>query len=140
MKQILGQAIVSTLLISNPQLAHGNEYTVKMISTGEKGHYYFEPKKLHIKSGDIVTWLNMQDECHNVMAEKIPISAEGFESPLLEKNGDKWSHIFTTAGTYIYHCHPHASMMLGVIIVDTPSTPAQMHEVGNHAHGEEHGH
>ena len=140
MKHILGQAIVSTLLIANPQLAHGKEYTIKMVSTGEKGNYYFEPKKLKIKSGDTVTWVNMQDEGHNVMAERIPQNAKDFNSPLLEKNGDKWSHTFTTSGTYTYHCHPHASMMSGIIIVDKPSTPAQMHEVGDHAHGAEHGH
>ena len=82
----------------------------------------------------------MQDEGHNVMAEKTPKNAKGFESQMLEKNGDKWSHTFTTSGTYTYHCHPHASMMSGLIIVDRPSAPYQMHEINDNAYGTEHGH
>ena len=134
MKNILGQVVIATILIAIPQLAHGKEYTVKMISTGEKGSYYFEPKKLKIKSGDTVTWVNMQDEEHNVMMEKIPASAKEVDSPLLEKKGDKWSHTFTVSGTYSYHCHPHASLMKGMIIVDTPSKSAQMKEAEGHKH------
>lgn len=143
MKHIIGQAIVSTLLLANPQLAHGKEYTVQMISSGEKGNYYFNPKKLHIKLGDTVTWVNMQDEGHDVMAERIPTNAENFVSPLLEKKGDKWSYTFKTSGTYLYHCHPHSQIMSGVIIVDRPSTSMQMHDVDDgheHEHKNQHHH
>ncbi len=137
MKHIIGQAVVSTLLVANPQLAHGKEYIVKMVSTGEKGDYYYEPKKLIIKSGDTVTWVNMQDEGHNVMSEKMPKNADGFESPLLKKKNDKWSYTFKTAGTYVYHCHPHAPMMSGVIIVDRPSNRYQMKEIEGNGHNHE---
>jgi plastocyanin len=43
------------------------EYTIKMISKGAKEAYYYDPKKITIKSGDTVTWINTQDEVHNVM-------------------------------------------------------------------------
>lgn len=134
MKNILGKTTLSVILIASPQLSYSKEYTVKMISANENIDYSFEPKELHIKSGDTVTWLNMQDEGHNVMAESVPKEAESFSSPPLEKNGEKWSYTFKTSGTYKYHCHPHAAVMSGVIIVDKPSAPAQVKEINDNTH------
>jgi plastocyanin len=114
--------------------AQAAEYTVKMISTGEKGNFYYEPRKLTIKSGDTVTWVNEQDDAHNVMAEAIPKTAEPFEAPLLEKAGGTWSYTFTKPGTYRYHCHPHAQNgMAGTIIVDRPSKAGEVKELNHHS-------
>lgn len=126
MKQILGQAIISTLLVTNPH--HAQEHVVKIVSVGEQGDYYFEPKQLTIKSGDTVTWVNMQDDAHNVIADKIPKNAENFESLLLENRGDRWSHTFKTSGTYNYSCHRHVPIISAVIIVDKPSQAFQMQD------------
>jgi plastocyanin len=115
---------------------HAAEYTVKMISTGDKGDFYYEPRKLSIKSGDTVTWVNEQDGTHNVMAEAIPKTAEPFKSPLLAAGGT-WSHTFTKSGTYRYHCHPHAQNgMVGTVIVDRPSKADEIKEINQHSgHG-----
>jgi plastocyanin len=110
------------------------EHTVRMISKGDKGSFYFEPKKLTIKSGDTVTWVNMQDDTHNVMAESVPKTSEAFSSPDLKAKGDKWSYTFKTSGTYRYHCHPHEQMgMAGTIIVDRPSRADEVKEVNIHS-------
>lgn len=111
--------------------AHAEEYTVQMVSAGDKGAYYFEPKQLTIKPGDTVTWVNAQDDTHEVMSESVPEGAQPFESPALEKKGQKWSYTFTHPGTYEYHCHPHQAMkMQGVVIVDKPSEAKETQRQG----------
>lgn len=121
------------------QSAFAEEYTVKMISDWDNGKYYFEPKDITIKSGDTVTWLNVTEDMHNAVSDSVPKGAEIFESPMLEEVGQKWSHTFTTSGTYSYHCHPHAAMgMRGSIIVDRPSKPEEVQD-GDHG-GHDHAH
>lgn len=136
MKHTLYALISLTFLVFTTP-AHAAEYTVKMVTQGDKGSYYYEPRKLTIKSGDTVTWVNTQDDMHNVMIEALPKTAEPFESPMLEKKDGKWSYIFTKSGTYRYHCHPHAGNgMVGTIIVDRPSKADEVKEINHHsAHG-----
>jgi plastocyanin len=111
---------------------------VKAVSK-QDGSFAFKPDTLTIKPGDTVTWQNDQDDTHNIMAEKLPAGAEDFESPMLEKKGDRWSYTFKTPGTYVYHCHPHAeNNMRGMIVVDRPSETVPA-EGGDH-HGATPGH
>lgn len=129
---------ISTILAASliPLLAapaQAANYTVKMVTSGDKGSYYFDPKQLTIHSGDTVTWLNTEDDTHNVMAETVPAGAESFMSPMLEGKGKKWSYTFTKPGTYSYHCHPHAANgMQATIIVDHPSEKSDTKEVVHH--------
>lgn len=118
---------------------HAKEYTIRMVTHTEQGQYAFEPQKLAIKSGDTVTWINAQDDMHNIMAENVPEGADAFSSPMLEQNGQKWSYTFTKSGTYAFHCHPHAELgMRGVVIVDYPSenkdNSQSSHDHGAHDH------
>lgn len=137
MKKFSIMALAMAALLSFAACVQTKEYTVRMITDTAKGSYYFEPSELVIKSGDTVTWVNDQDDTHNVMTESVPKGAEDFESPMLEKKGQKWSHVFTTSGTYTYHCHPHAgNNMRGMIIVDHPSNPGETQK--NDAHDHEH--
>ena len=132
---LLTIAIAFAGLQASPALA--KDYVVKAVSKPDGG-YAFQPEKLTIQPGDTVSWENNQDDMHNIMAEKLPKGAEYFESPMFEKKGDKWSYTFKTAGTYTYHCHPHAeNNMRGTIIVGqaSESVPA---EGGEHHHGESH--
>jgi plastocyanin len=127
---------LTALAFLSTTTAQAEEFTVRMVSKGDKGTYYFEPKALTIRSGDTVTWVNDQNEIHEVMSESVPEGAQTFESPLLEKKGQTWSHTFTKSGTYEYHCHPHAALkMQGVVIVDKPSENKE-----THAHGASHPH
>ncbi|MBI3442092.1 MAG: cupredoxin domain-containing protein [Proteobacteria bacterium] len=118
-KPLLVAIAVANFLLSST-LAQAKDYAVKMLSDG--GKYRFEPQELKIQSGDQVTWVNAQDDMHGVMSESVPENSQPFESPMLEKKGQQWSHVFTTAGTYRYHCHPHETVgMKGVIIVEGSS-------------------
>jgi plastocyanin len=127
---------LAALFFLSATAAQAAEFTVKMISKGDKGTYYFEPKELTVQSGDTVVWVNEQNEIHEVMSESVPKGAQAFVSPSLDKKGQTWSYTFTKSGTYEYHCHPHAALkMQGVVIVGKPSANKE-----THAHGAAHPH
>jgi len=56
-----------------------------------------------VKAGDTVTWENVDDIPHTVVATN-----RSFKSKALDTN-DKFSFTFTTPGTFEYFCslHPH---------------------------------
>jgi len=73
-------------------------------------NFTFDPPTLTVKAGTTVTWVNADDIPH-VVSEK-----DGkFRSPALDTD-DKFSQVFSTAGTVEYFCaiHPH---MVGKIVV-----------------------
>lgn len=127
-------SIVFGLASLHAPSAFAKDYVVRAVSKPDGG-FAFDPGTLRIKSGDTVTWVNAQDDTHNVMAESVPKGAEDFESPMFEKKGDRWAYTFKTSGTYVYHCHPHAENgMRGTIIVDRPSPSKPVADHGEHSH------
>ncbi|HEY7298779.1 MAG TPA: cupredoxin family copper-binding protein [Xanthobacteraceae bacterium] len=83
-------------------------------------NFTFNPPRLTVKAGTIVTWNNEDDIPHTVAS-----SAKVFKSKALD-TGDKFSFTFATPGEYEYFCslHPH---MTGTIVVEatTGSNAAQ---------------
>ena len=77
-------------------------------------NFKFEPKELTVTAGSTVTWTN-KGGTHTVTADD-----DSFSSPNL-KSGDTFTHQFTKAGKYPYHCSYHGSKgggdMAGTIIV-----------------------
>ncbi|HEU5048491.1 MAG TPA: plastocyanin/azurin family copper-binding protein [Rickettsiales bacterium] len=131
MKTFLLSACLCIGAVAVSSAASAKEYTVHTVSDYKNMRMYFNPEELHIKVGDTVTWVNDAPETHSVITypDGFPEKAEGFASPALEKQGQKWSHKFTHAGTYEYHCIPHIMMgMRGFIVVGKPSTHAQAHK------------
>ncbi len=136
--------IVTTLLAGAafvPQ-AMAEEFTVKMVTNLDAEQvYYFEPNALTIQPGDTVTFVNAQEDFHNVVFDRVPKGAENVESPMLEEDGGKWSHTFEVAGTYGFHCHPHAGGgMMGTLIVGEASAPEEMEGGGGHGEHDHGGH
>jgi len=112
------------------QAAGSHNHVINVMSDEAAGRMYFEPKVLVINPGDTVTWVNRGDEEHDIITfpDGYPEGAEAFQSPLFKHAGEQWSHVFTTAGTYEYHCLPHLPMgMHGMIIVGRPSEQAEFH-------------
>jgi len=70
----------------------------------------FSPVTLAVTKGTTVTWTNTGDAPHTVTAD-----GGLFGSGTLA-GGDTFSHLFTTTGTFAYHCAIHASMT-GTVIV-----------------------
>ena len=77
-------------------------------------NFQFAPKVVRIKAGSEVTW-EVTEGTHTVTADN-----GGFESPTLSA-GKKFSHTFSTPGTYRYFCSFHGSKgghdMAGTVIV-----------------------
>ena len=75
-------------------------------------NFRFEPRQLTVAVGTKVTWVNRDDVPHTATSTARP---KAFDSKTLDTD-QKFSHTFTTPGTYAYFCavHPH---MRGEIIV-----------------------
>lgn len=72
----------------------------------------FSPTSLTVKVGTQVTWRNNDGIRHTVTSD----SGGELDSPLLS-TGNSYSHTFSTAGTFPYHCTPHP-FMTGTVVVE----------------------
>ena len=70
----------------------------------------FSPANFAVSAGRTVSWYNGDTNTHTVTSDD-----GAFDSGNLAP-GAKWSHTFTQAGTYRYHCTPHP-IMKGTITV-----------------------
>jgi plastocyanin len=75
-------------------------------------NFTFDPPTLTVPVGTKVTWVNHDDVPHTATSTAKP---KRFESGALDTD-DKFSHVFTTPGTYEYYCAVHPKMT-GQIIV-----------------------
>lgn len=87
------------------------------------GGFTFSPSTMTIKVGDTVKWV-WASSGHNVIADDGSFcspSDTGCNMPTTvptSNSGDTYSHKFTTAGSFPYHCQPHmAAGMKGTITV-----------------------
>ena len=72
--------------------------------------FKFVPKTITISAGETVTWSNNGQSPHTV-------TGATFNSGNLNP-GQSFSHTFSAAGTYAYHCQYHQSQgMVGTVIV-----------------------
>jgi plastocyanin len=75
-------------------------------------NFKFLPPSLTVASGTAVTWVNNDEEPHNVV--NVGGQSRLFKSVL--DGGDKYTFVFDKAGTYKYICSVHPRME-GTIIV-----------------------
>ena len=83
----------------------------------------YTPDSLTIYVGDTVVWTNTQGN-HNVNGTMatLPTNPESFGNEV-GPPGWVFSHVFTMAGVYDYHCDPHAQYgMVGKVIVMDKAT------------------
>jgi plastocyanin len=73
-------------------------------------NFSFNAKSVTVAVGTEVTWVNHDDAPHKVVS-----SDQKFASPVLDTDG-RFSHTFSTPGTYAYYCSLHP-MMTGTIVV-----------------------
>jgi plastocyanin len=85
--------------------------TFQVDIVGVSGSYYFSPATLTIPKGAAVIWTNMSNAPHPVNSD-----TNAFSSPGNLLQSDTFQMVFTSAGTYPYHCglHPY---MKGTITV-----------------------
>ena len=108
----------------------GKTVTVKMIGDGTT--YKFDPANVTIKAGDGVKWVMVSGGPHNVafidtpaaaktqLSANMPNQMKEATSPMMMTANETYTTSFAKvpAGTYNYHCEPHAAMgMKGTITV-----------------------
>ncbi|KAG0284597.1 hypothetical protein BGZ98_005868, partial [Dissophora globulifera] len=72
-------------------------------------NFSFVPATLNVQPGDNVTWTNKDTVAHTVTTD-----ATGFDSGSLAQ-GQTYTHTFTAAGAYAYHCTIHPTMKANVV-------------------------
>ncbi|QMS89091.1 plastocyanin [Nostoc edaphicum CCNP1411] len=118
--------VVSSVAVFTPS-ASAETYQVKLGS--DKGMLAFEPKKLTIKPGDTIEWVNNKVPPHNVVfdAAKNPAKSADLAKSLSHKKmlmspGQKETTTFpadATPGDYTFYCEPHRGAgMVGTITVE----------------------
>jgi plastocyanin len=108
----------------------GKTVEVKMIGDGTT--YKFDPANVTIKQGDGIKWIMTSGGPHNVafidtpaaaqsqLSANMPNQMKDLTSPMMMTANETYTVSFANvpAGTYNYHCEPHAAMgMKGTITV-----------------------
>ncbi|WP_322481174.1 cupredoxin domain-containing protein [Thermogemmatispora sp.] len=93
------------------QAASGAAGTAQIQIVEQNERYQFAPQTLTIKKGTRVTWLNKSDAPHTVTSNNGAFSDSGMIAA-----GATFSLLFTTAGTYQYHCSIHTYMTATIIV------------------------
>ena len=97
-------------------LASAGGAVAQQVATGSAEidikNFAFEPATLTVAPGTAVTWVNQDEEPHNIVSLGKP---RVFRSQGLDGD-EKYTFVFDKPGTYEYVCsvHPH---MHGVIVV-----------------------
>ena len=65
----------------------------------------FDPADITVTAGTTVAWTNDDSTAHTVTSDTNSIFDSGNLNP-----GQTFTHTFSDAGTFAYHCNYHASM------------------------------
>jgi plastocyanin len=76
-------------------------------------NFAFTPGSLRVRTGTTVIWMNADSTVHTTTVDKA--GAESWDSGNLSQN-QFYAVIFTTPGSYSYHCSVH-NYMTGLITV-----------------------
>jgi plastocyanin len=71
----------------------------------------FNPDKITVTAGTTITWTNKDGAVHTVTGD-----TGLFDSGDIAANGT-YTHKFSTAGTFLYHCKVHTTMT-GTVVVN----------------------
>lgn len=105
-------SLVVASLFSTNNMSAQTSVTVSVQSNS------YTPSAVNINVGDTVIWTNIQGN-HNVNGTTgtFPSNPASFGNAVAPA-GWTYSHKFTVAGTYNYHCDPHAGFgMTGTVVV-----------------------
>jgi plastocyanin len=67
-------------------------------------NFAFNPADITVPAGTTIIWTNMDGVAHTVVADDGSWKSENIAQ------GDTYSHTFSQAGIYLYHCGVHPSM------------------------------
>src|SRR5687768_16924978 len=110
MKKKVPFSLIALLYICAVGVSQAATFTVNI------RNFAFDPAGTTIQAGDTVTWIN-----HDPIEHSATSDAGAFNSGLLSES-QSFSHTFSAAGNFPYHCTPHPEMT-GTIIVQGGATP-----------------
>ncbi len=112
---IMGLALLLISCSSNPTSSTGGGGGGGVGGgTGNKvsiSGFQFSPSSLTVKAGTTVIWTNKDATTHTVTSDNSAFTSSGNLA-----NNDTYSFMFSTAGSFPYHCAIHPSMK-GTIVV-----------------------
>jgi len=73
-------------------------------------HFKFLPPTVTVAPGTTLTWVNHDEETHTVTSATGAFTSEALE------HEQKFTHTFTTPGTYTYACALHPLMRATVVV------------------------
>jgi plastocyanin len=89
----------------------GSVVTVKIVENN--GVYSFKPAKISIKAGTEVKWLNTSDAPHIVASD----TTGAFTASSTLTQNQAYTHTFSSAGSFPYHCSIHPYMKATVTVM-----------------------
>jgi amicyanin len=109
-----GTGVAKATVVSDPPAPPASPTASPQMAANQVviDNFKFEPRRLTVKAGTKVTWINRDDVPHTATSTAKP---RAFDSKTLDTDG-QFSHTFSAPGTYEYFCavHPH---MKGEIVV-----------------------
>jgi plastocyanin len=72
---------------------------------------FYAPRNVTITRGGSITWTWRGSNTHSVTSDN------GSELDSMLQSSGSYSHVFTQAGSYPYHCRNHGQAMAGIISV-----------------------
>lgn len=82
-------------------------------------NFAFSPTKVKVSRGAKITWTNQDSVIHTVNTDAHPAHTYYLDQNSRDlKKGDTYPITFSEPGIYLYHCTPHASFMMGQILVE----------------------
>jgi len=83
----------------------------KSVATVHIKSFKYGPSVLKVHVGDLVSFVNDDDEAHTVTAKDHSFDSAGMDTK------DTWKHGFTKTGTFSYFCALHPYMKATVIVL-----------------------
>jgi plastocyanin len=115
---VLAATIVSTLLLATTFGMNRSAPALAASHTVSIANFAFSPASVTIAVGDTVTWTNNDQTAHTSTADN-----GAWDSGPLQP-GASFSHSFTAAGTFSYHCAIHPFMTATISVVAAPAAAA----------------
>ncbi|MGD1910132.1 MAG: plastocyanin [Rivularia sp. (in: cyanobacteria)] len=118
--------VVSSFAAFAPSAA-AETYTIKLGS--DRGMLEFQPKKISVKPGDTIKWLNNKVPPHNVVfdaaqnpAKSADLAKELSHKQLVMSPGQEFTTTIpadAAPGEYTFYCEPHRGAgMVGKVLVE----------------------
>jgi plastocyanin len=93
-----------------PGTTSGPDFTPGKTADVSIQNFAFSPATITITAGTTVTWTNNDSTAHTITSD-----TGAFDSGNIA-NGKTYTHTFSQAGTFAYHCAIHSSMKATVIV------------------------